>query len=184
MIDIQIDEEQVKICQGLLARTPSKLIRASANAVNRAITAGKAVASKAARDEYVVKAAAVKSTLKTTKASSSYPTGVLTSTGSPILLGNFQTRQGSRALTARVKRGTSMQKVAWAFKRTTHSGFYGPLQRRYQKLSYPLKVLYGPSVPQMLGNHNVEAVIEARVRTVLAERLDHEVDAVLKGYAK
>ena len=56
--------------------------------------------------------------------------------------------------------------------------------RRVGAARYPIEVLHGPSVPQMAGNVNVEPRIRTKVQEKLEERMEHEVDAILRGYVR
>ena len=41
---------------------------------------------------------------------------------------------------------------------------------------------YGPSIPQMLGNKFVTPFVNEKAQEVLAERFEHEVQAILGGF--
>ena len=58
------------------------------------------------------------------------------------------------------------------------------MQRKKGAARYPIEVLHGPSLPQMAGNVNVQPEVEKFIQEKMDERLNHEVDALLKGYAK
>lgn len=181
MIEIKFDERLLAQAETILSAIPDGTRKACARAINRSLTAANTQTSKGARAEYLVKADAVKATIQNTKATASFLTGVFKSTGNVIKLGDFRARQGKNALTAAVKRGTGSKKIANAFIATAHSGFRGVLQRE-NSAAYPLKPLYGPSVPQMIGNEKVHSVVEKRAYEVLNQRLEHEIDALISGY--
>lgn len=47
--------------------------------------------------------------------------------------------------------------------------------------SYPIKQLYGPSVPRMAENAVVLKTVEDRVNEVINNRMEHELDRILNG---
>jgi hypothetical protein len=53
---------------------------------------------------------------------------------------------------------------------------------RTSSKGYPIRVAYGPSVPQMVGNEKVSKIVEDKAQETLNKRFAHEVEAVLKGY--
>ena len=47
-----------------------------------------------------------------------------------------------------------------------------------------LEELFGPSVPQMLGNEDVEEKLAAEAMGTFEKELDHSVMAILNGYMR
>ena len=183
MMTLEIDQKQLDYATKMLSGLRGGVQRATARSINRAVTAARTEASKKAREQYMVKAAAVKNSFKVSKAvvSSDNIHGFLRSTGRPILIKDFVAVNGKHGVKAKVLRGSNLKFIAKSFIATTRHGFTLPIQRKSTK-AYPLKALYGPAVPQMLKKQdNAEAIIN-RAKEVFTERMDHEILAILDGH--
>lgn len=62
----------------------------------------------------------------------------------------------------------------------TGNGHIGIYERKSDS-SYPIKQLYGPSVPRMAENAVVLKTVEDRVNEVINNRMEHELDRILNG---
>ena len=58
---------------------------------------------------------------------------------------------------------------------------YSGIYERKNDSSYPIKQLYGPSVPRMAENAVVLKTVEDRVNEVINNRMEHEIDRILNG---
>ena len=175
-ISIELDEKQLAGFDKLLELAPREIDAAAAVAVNRTITHVVALTSKSVRAEYLVKAGDIKRTLKTQKAARSHPVGVIRSTGQPLLLSSSRVSSAtSRPLKAQVKRTSAARTVGGMFRGTSRSGYTG-LMLRETRSSYPLRVPYGPSVPQMIASEDVIPTIETDAQAYLEKRFLHEID--------
>ena len=69
-------------------------------------------------------------------------------------------------------------------------GVHGPIRRklhiyvRTTKKRFPIKPLFGPAIPQMMGIDDVVKKLETVAQKRLDKRLDQEIRAVLMGYDK
>lgn len=181
MIEVKFDEAKLREATVILDGIKNAMPKAISRAINRAMTAAKTEASKQARQEYIIKAAGIKATFTTRKATSSKLLGEVKSTGKTIKLGDFYAKQGKKGLIAKVKKGSTSQKISGAFIGTSHKGFTGVMKRQ-TSASYPLEVLYGPSIPQMLGSPKISEQIQTRAAEMLNDRLEHEINNIFKGY--
>jgi len=179
---ISIDTKDLDMAKILLDGVKNGMGKAVSRAINRASTTAKTAISVETRKEYAVTAGAIKQTIAAQKASSSRLKASITTKGSPILLGEFKVNQGKNGVTAKVKKGNSPKVINRGFiAHSTKSGFVGTVIRTSSK-GYPIKVAYGPSVPQMVGNEKVSKIVEDKAQETLNKRFAHEVEAVLKGY--
>lgn len=70
--------------------------------------------------------------------------------------------------------------IRGAFLARMKSGHLGVFNR-VENGKFPIVQRYGPSVPQMLENANVQKYVEDRATEMLAKRMEHEIDRMLKG---
>lgn len=162
--------------------------KALARALNRAIDAGATQAARSASSRYLVANGTVKKTIKTKKANANNLSAKFISSGGAIPLINFKTNPKSvptkkpkKLLQAGVLRGGGIKSIKNAFiSRGKSSGKVHVLQRTTDN-AYPIKILYGPSIPQMIGSEKVGKQVEERAIEVLDSRVQHEFDRMLKG---
>ncbi len=176
MIDISFDEKRVARVQRLAAVMPKETARAAAAAINRTLTHVKKEASVSARKRYLVKAAAVKSSFSTRKATSGKLSGEAETQGQPLSLTAFKvTRPAKGPMKAKVLKASAPKPVQGMFARRFPSGYTGPMLR-LGRSRYPLRTPAGPSIPQMVENDNVLPMIAKESEDFLNRRLDHELD--------
>ena len=77
-------------------------------------------------------------------------------------------------------RSESQVEFAEAFTAQMPNGHIGIYERKNDS-SYPIKQLYGPSVPRMAENAVVLKTVEDRVNEVINNRMEHELDRILNG---
>lgn len=58
----------------------------------------------------------------------------------------------------------------------SRKGYTGAMQRAQRKARYPLRIPYGPSVPQMFGSENVIGELTPLAEATLNKRFLHEVE--------
>lgn len=171
-------QHAIKTLQGISQGVES----AAVPAMNRANNAARAEGIRQASDTYTARQAAMRKTLRMQKATKSNLVAGFSSRSNKLPLIEFSVRpkkqmtNGRTTLRAAVRRG--------GFK-TIKKGFIqngkGGLKafRRIGKDRYPLRELFGPSVPQMLSESGVMDAIEGRALVVLSSRFDHEIGRVL-----
>lgn len=184
MINLQIDfdKNQISKIENALSGVKNGAPRAISRAINRTVSFGKTRISKLTREEYTIRAGDIKSASKTFKANASNLRGEISFKGRTKQLRDFGVRVNRKGLRVSVKRGTGFKRLPTAFIRTVNSG--PAIMRRVGRERYPLEVLHGPSVPQMAGSVNVTPKVAKDIEAKLSERLEHEMNAILKGYAK
>ncbi|WP_094607736.1 hypothetical protein SPSIL_009020 [Sporomusa silvacetica DSM 10669] len=182
---IEFNAEQIKKSETLLGGIKDALPRAQSNAINRSLTSARAEAVRSVTKDYIIAAGEVRKTMVIKNANPSNPLGAIRSSGSPIALSKFDInpkRPGKRvAVTVRVKRSGGRKPIKKAFVAGVGSGHTGVFVRA-GKARYPLKQLYGPSIPQMVGNENVMKSVEEKATETLDKRLEHEINRILEGH--
>lgn len=181
---ITFDDSQKRRSELLLAGIRNGASKAASRAINRAILTARSESINKAREEYTVKAKDVRETLKISKATPRRPIAVISSLGAPLPLSSFQvspkTVNGKRrsAIRVSVKKG-GRQSFDRAFI-ARPSGQIDVYERAGKK-RLPIRKLFGPSVPQMVGNPKVISHIADKAREMMDKRLDHEIGRLLDG---
>ncbi len=176
---IEFNVTQIERAERLLGEIPGALPKAQASAINRSLITARAEIVRAVRKEYVIKAEDVRSTIRVTNASAASPMGQIKSMGGPIPLVKFDASKDN-PVRARVKKNGAKKPIKHAFRQTMGNGYQG-LWIRAGKARYPLKQLYGPSIPQMIGNENVIKSVEEKAIETLDKRIDHEINRILEA---
>lgn len=192
MIRIIIDDEKVRLAENLLYDSPKQLRIAASQAINRTVTMMRTKASTIIRQRYTIAAKNVKSALTIKRAMKGNLHGAVIGRSSPLLLTSFKLtpapekmiaglRNGKnisrgKAIRVQILKGKGSTPVKGLFiQKSSKSNYAGPMLR-YLKTAYPLRIPYGPSIPQMLGH---EATIEKLVplaEETLNKRFLHEVE--------
>jgi hypothetical protein len=187
---IELKAEHLEKLEEILGNTPKQIPVVTARAMNRAIQAARTQASRTTRETYYIKHKDVISTIKIKKANRSDLLAEFMSSDTNIPLMKFKVNPRKpqpgrkRPVTVSVKKGS---------KKVIKNGFVAQLRKpkhesgklnvfvRTTKSRFPLKGLYGPSIPQMIGNEDVIPRVEERAMEVLDTRLEHEISRLLGG---
>lgn len=174
---ISIDTQNLLYARSLLGNAPKEIQKAAVNAINRTVTRLKTQVSKTIRKNYLINARDVKGTLNIRRASSAHLRGVIGSRGRPPLLTAFRVRANKRGpVKVQVRKGRSAKPVPGLFLGASRTGYVGAMQRTQLKARYPLRIPYGPSVPQMFGSEEVIEELTPMAEDMLNERFLHEVE--------
>ncbi|WP_425057622.1 hypothetical protein SCACP_21390 [Sporomusa carbonis] len=205
---IELSAEQLERAQKLLGHIPGAVPKAIANAINRAAEGGRTDAVKKTREVYTISPSRIRETMEIRKAQTSNLSAAVISRGQPRALSYFKIKP-SKPTKRRPKDGVYAQVkygaggiIAKSFVAKMANGHIGVFNRsavKYMKDQGPrpkkrgagntkgrfaIDQHYGPSVPQMLGNQSVIKFVEEGAKRRLDERLDHEINRILRGYGK
>lgn len=178
---LKIDAEALKDVQKKLKSIPEKAPNAMASALNRTITNVTTNISKETRKKYHIKAGDIKSNLTKSKASRSNLSGEVSVKGKVIGLDKFKVSPKTvnpkrrQQLKISVKKG-NVGRVMGAFI-SNMSGI--KVAKRTTNKRLPIKRLYGPSAPQMVGNEEVARVVTQEAGKTYEKRLEHEINRLL-----
>ncbi|WP_068775771.1 phage tail protein [Paenibacillus sp. FJAT-26967] len=177
MIEIDGDMQAAQKAIEDIQRLAPKAVRA---ALTRAGQGVKTEAGRKIRETYTIKAKDVTQTIKVTRLGDM---GLrLSSKGSNIPLIRFKTTPNSpqseqpKVLKAAVKKGKK-KPVSGAF--VAQLGGHVGVVTRVGKQRLPIKELYGPAVPVMLGSDGVREHLEDEAIRRISERMNHELNRVL-----
>lgn len=177
-MNFRIGVNETDLAHKLFVKAPDEFARGSSAAINRTLTHMRAEISKAVRSRYTAKAKDIKGTFKLKKATPARLTGEVWSQGRPLPLAKFKisSRSKSRPLKVAVLKSGGAKPVKGLFINPSSSGKYSGFLYRYRKTRYPLRIPYGPSVPQMVGNEQVLPRIVEGSQTYLKARFLHEIE--------
>ncbi len=194
---IEFSDRAIQKTETLLGGIENALPKVQYRVINRSIAAAQSVIVKAVPKEYVVDKETVKNAVNLKYASAVKPIGLVLSSGGTIQLSKFAVSRefiGKRAtIKAQVKRDGSQKQIKGAFasqmkevgfganRRATDQGHIG-VYRRVGKSRFPIKELYGPSVPQMVGSETVMKQAESKAIETMDKRADHEINRILEGH--
>lgn len=183
-IQIKVDNvEEIKSKFGNMhKKAPSVLSRV----INRVITNIKKNISVAVKKRYLVKTEDIKKTLYSSKATSSRLAAFIKSTGTRIPLYKFKVSPAQprpktppKSFKARVLKSSGLKPLP-GFVAKMKSGHLGIFERQ-DGARLPIRELYGPSVPQMVGNDEVWQQIEKEANDTVQKRMEHELNRLLEG---
>lgn len=179
-IDVHTIKKVEKELGSFRNKTPTVLTRA----LNRAAQNAKTNAVRKVREQYQVKAKDIRDTIKITKANKSTLGAIVKSTGYRIPLNKFKVNPANprpknppKVLKVAVKKD-GLKELLGAFVADINGS---KVFRRTTSKRLPIELLYGPAVPQMLGNVSVKDFIENEAAKVFEQRLNHEINRALEG---
>lgn len=180
-VTVDLNQQMLAQVQSRLGDLSNKAPNVLTSALNRTVTNVASNISKEVRKEYNIKAFDVKQTITKTKASRTRMTAVVSSKGTPIPLDRFKLSpravqpKRKKPIKAGVKKG-GLREVIGAFV----SDLNGiKVFQREGKKRLPVKRLYGPSIPQMLGNQEVVNRINQEGALMFNNRINHEIERLL-----
>lgn len=183
---IRVTEDNIERALSMLAHIPNAAPKAISRAINRAAETARTEAARKVRQSYYVTHRDVISTISIIKASEGSMVATVKSRGHAIPLYRFRINPKDpqplrkRPIKVQVKRGEGGP-VKRAFVAKMSSGFVNVFERVTKK-RLPVQSLYGPPIPQMLGNKDVAGWVEQKAAERVNERLDHEIGRLLEGY--
>lgn len=198
MIQIQIDGD--KAIQEIESRLgdlqKKKAPRILSKSVNATAVEARALLANKAQQTYSIKNAGFKKEMSIQKAKARTPIATIKSKGAPIELFKFKTTpavyktgdQKPKRTRARVKAHGGMKDILmdgrWAFVTQFSSG-HKTLVQRTTKKRLPIKTLYSPSIPQMIGNEDeVYGIVQPQIQEMLWKHIYKEIDKELSRGAK
>lgn len=180
-----VQAERIERAERMLAGVKGGAGKALSRSMNRAIDGARANVVRAVREEYNASPTAIRKTMRVNRAKPGNLEAELVSSGPVLPLDAFdvspKTVNGKRRTPIRVgvKKGT---------RHALDRGFIARVGdgkpkvfERIGSARLPIRRLFGPSVPQMIGNDVVIGGIEEKAIDTMNARLDHEVNRLLEG---
>ena len=181
---LQVKVNNAEDIQRIFEATPKQAKKVLWFAIQRAATAARTQASKATVKQYHVKAMDVRNSMRISKKSARALVANIRSSGNAIPLIHFNTKPkdpGDARVFVKVKKKGTLRYIPKAFVKRLKSSGRIHVVRRVGEKSYPIEVLYGPSIPQMIASEDIMKSILERAEKVRDERLNHELKRLLRG---
>lgn len=175
MLDLTI--KQIEKLERVLYETPNKIPIAVNRAVGRTIKHMKTEAARKIRQSYIVKHGDALKILKSHRPDKFSAT--LEGRGYVVPIEKFkltpkvQEPNNRRKIKATVKKGSGAV-LSSAF--TTSNGVF----ERKGKKRYPIRRIFGPSIPSMMNSEEVSEHVYEKGREMLDKRLDHEINQFIQ----
>jgi hypothetical protein len=202
MITIQINQADLDRVKTMLRGIDNVAPKVLSRAINDTLAGVKTDASTEIRNIITAKKSAVDGTFRTVKATVTQFSGLFESKGKPLPLIDFSARQTKAGVSVQVKKknprtvltgafiaavrtkeqaaagSTGHQGVFWRVYRGGVKGpvkkiAYGRLPRKYR---LPIKQLFGPRIPDILGDEPVMAVVLKKADDRLHKNMDKELN--------
>lgn len=178
---IVVNDDELKRVQEQLGELQRKAPNVIAKSLNRSLSHINTTIRKEVRDEYTVKAQEVKDRLESVRASTSRLAAKVTAKGRPLGLEKFRVNpktvnpRRKKQLKISVKKG-SAKEILGAF-----IGNQGneKVFIRDGKPRLPISRLFGPSVPQMIGNDEIVEQINESAYVTYQKNINHEINYLL-----
>lgn len=177
---IEINEKGLERVDKILKNLPEATKTIKLRAVSRAALAAKGEASRQGRNRYNLKADEINKTFEFAKPRKNNITARLISTGEMVRLIKFKVSPKNvpkrpRSVKVSVLKGQGMKTLNSAFIAKTENGSIGAFERK-TKYRYPIRQLYGPSVPQLFKEQKVKEAIKNKAIEILENRITHELE--------
>lgn len=179
---VRVDENMLNDVRGRLGDMSDKAPQAISSALNRAVTTVASTISKEVRKEYIIKAADIKETLEKGKANKTNLSAIVKSRGNLIPLDRFKVSPRKVSPKRKTPIKIAVKKDA---AKPLKGAFVGDIHgikvfKRSSRKRLPIDRLFGPSIPQMIGNEDVREKINTEGREMFERRLDHEINRILQ----
>ena len=185
MITISLRGDDIEKARLALSRLGDLVRPAIARAINRSVQGVSTDGGQMARQAYNVRSGDVKKTFALSRASASDLFGAAVSKGRVLSLRAFSPTPGpgkrrpAVGLSVVVKREGGRSRIAGSF--WGRLGSTQSVLRRKGAARFPVEKLFGPSVPQMLGNKDVLDRMQEKAAERFGTNLDHEIN---RAFAK
>lgn len=177
-----IDNKDLKRVQKRLGALKHKAPNVISNSLNRAITNLRSNVVKKTREEYFIKAKQIRSTMKIKKSNRSSLGAMVTSEGNKEPITSYKVTPKKptkikRHVKVAVKKGDPKTLLdAFIIEKYGNQIF-----KRYSYDRFPIEQIYGPAIPQILGNEETREFVEKEAWKTYEKRLDHEINRVLEA---
>lgn len=179
---MRIDTAELKVA-GKTIKTISRVVpQAYFSALNRTAQRVKTESHRKIRETYYIKQKDVAAIVSVSKSSKYQAYAEVRAKGRNIPLYKFSASPRTRrnpppkVLKARVKKGEKLKPIKGAFIAQVGRGGHMGVFERLSKRRLPIRELYGPGVPQMLGNREVIDHLEKTAVTEMEKRFAHELE--------
>ena len=181
---IEVNAIEIKRVQMRLGKYQKKAPLVISRTLNRVAANVKTNIGRKTRELYIVKAKDISNTMTIKKATQSIMNAFVKSKGQKVPLDKFKVSPSTprpanppSSLKVAVKKdGTKDLLHAFVANINGNKVF-----QREGKSRLPIKRLFGPAIPQMVGNQEVRQYVEKEAAAMYQKRLAHEIKRVIEG---
>lgn len=183
MLDVRFDLNSIR------KRLPTEKLAKTvmSRAISRAITAGRTQAGREAAKNYAIRQGRVSERARITKPSANAPVAELKFSGPSLNIADYRVSPSKPdparrpVLRVMVSKTGGMRPMRGPFLLNLRSGSIKAFKRE-GRARYPIRPVFGPSIPQLVGSEQVSEAVIDRMVEVMDKRLDHEINReLLKG---
>lgn len=177
--------EQLEHAKRALRGIPGGVEKAAVPAINRAIKAAKTAGTRKASKVYYQRQTDINRVTRVGRATRSNLSASFSSRSRKIPLYAFRVKpkqpikDNPPELKVSVKKDTGFQTIKRAFVEIGRSSGNLNVFQRVGRERYPVRTLFGPSIPEMMGDGDVRGAVNDRAFEMLEQRFDHEIGRVL-----
>lgn len=182
-LNLTVDEGFVREIQDRLEGIENKAPRVIANALNRTMMNLATNINKDLRAKYHIKSTDIRETLIKKRANANDLTASVKSKGGVIGLDHFKVmpkkvvpKRKIPIKTAVKKSGVKQLPGAFVAETNGLKVFIRDTQKRF-----PIRRLYGPSIPQMLKNEGISNELNEKALEMFSQRIEHEISRLMDG---
>lgn len=198
LINLTVDEKGYRAADELAKWSKVGVKKAAYNAIKRTTSKMRTGVSKHVRTTYTAKAKDIKKSITTKNPTLNNLVGIIRASGSPLPVTAFKVNPNPNTIIKRLRSGIAPKRrrrspmrvqirkggasgsVPGLFvQQSSKSGYAGPMHR-YLKSRYPLRIPYGPSVPQMVGNKRTLESFVPNAQEFFQERFIHELKVQMR----
>lgn len=161
-----------------LKDVPAAFTKAELAALNRTARSARTELSRQVRARYNVKAREIKRGMRVTSATIDNQTASIRTSGRPIPLVVFAARQAPQGVSFIIRKSDGRKLLAHTFLAKMPSGKIGVFMRA-GKSRLPIKTQFGPSLPQMAGEDEIQNALNGFIAEKLPAELDHQLEFYL-----
>lgn len=180
MLNVFVDLDNIR------KRLPTEKLAKTvlSRAIHRAITAGRTQAGREVAKRYAMRQGRVSERARVTKKpSATDPAAVLQFAGPSLNITDYRVSPGKPdparrpVLRVMISKG-GMRPMRGPFLLNLRPGSVKAFKRE-GRARYPIRPVFGPSIPQLVGSEQVSEAVIDRMVEVMDKRLDHEVNRKL-----
>ena len=198
---IKFETRNLKKLSSDLADVSRASEKAVTRAINKTLAGVRTDTVKEIRDEVTLKAAYIRKTMSTKRATRSRQVGKVRSRGRRVGLINYRARQTARGVKAQIEKHGKRNLYEFAFiaqgrgsgfkvfRRDFYGDYFGPRKSKQknipwakldEKYRYKIGRLTGPSVPGIMGKERILERIDKKAGERMERNIKHEMDWELK----
>lgn len=180
-MSVTYEKRSIELAQEMLNDIPKGAETAVARAFNRALITGRAAATKEVTKRYAIRSGDVRYTFRLKKATKSDLSAELISGGGALPLRAFSHKPKTDTTGAKRKPIRVTIKAGDTKTFTTSFVWNNNIYMRLGEKRLPIKKMFGPSVPSMLGDEDIVDKVQDIMAEAAEKRLEHELNRLAEG---